>query len=219
VPPGFCNKRFCCDLTHMQDSAIHRAQNKSPPDELPTCEDLRCQLEKSFHGFQDACRSEPVGACAPWVRFPRGGRLIWERVKSLSTCPSLTKSVREIAFLVTATRCRRGYEIHAYAIATRLTGASEERIEAIASGHCPPGLTGLEVTAFDVAWSLVSSGVLPRATYQQAADLLGEGGTAALVQLIACYCTAPIWIGGSDLTEGPVGPPCKTSDARESTRA
>jgi 4-carboxymuconolactone decarboxylase len=55
-----------------------------------------------------------------------------------------------------------------------------------------PDLRREEAVAYDLASALVSGGVLPELTYQQAVDLFGEGGTAEFIYLVGLYCMVSV---------------------------
>jgi hypothetical protein len=71
-------------------------------EQRPLYEDMRRVIETNFKGFKAiAVNGELVGPWNPWLHFPKFGGPVWELVKALSTSPSLPKSVREVAILVT----------------------------------------------------------------------------------------------------------------------
>jgi len=80
-----------------------------------------------------------------------------------------------------------------------LTGFSEERIATISAGQRPADLTREEAVAFDIASALVSGGVLPEPTYQQAVRLFGDDSTAELMYLIGFYCLVSVCLNGFDV--------------------
>src|ERR1700722_11039291 len=60
-------------------------------------------------------------------------------------------------------------------------------------------LTREEAVAYDLASTLVSGGVLPELTYQQAVDLFGEEGTAEFIYLVGLYCMVSVTLNGFDV--------------------
>jgi alkylhydroperoxidase family enzyme len=190
--------RYHLEEPHMRIPFISPAELNS--DQRPLYDDMRNGIEKNFRGFI-AVRStgQLIGPWAPWIRFPKFGRPVWELLKALSSTPTLTRSVREIAILVVGAAFRSGYEIYAHANVAELTGFSEERIATISAGQRPADLTREEAVAFDIASALVSGGVLPEPTYQQAVRLFGDDSTAELMYLIGFYCLVSVCLNGFDV--------------------
>jgi len=60
-------------------------------------------------------------------------------------------------------------------------------------------LTREEAVAYDLASALVSGGVLPELTYQQAVDPFGEEGTAKLIYLVGLCCMVSVTLNGFDV--------------------
>ena len=67
-------------------------------------------------------------------------------------------------------------------------------------------LTREEAVAYDLASAVVSGGILPELTYQQAVDLFGEEGTAEFIYLVGLYCMVSVTLNGSDV---PIPAPTK----------
>jgi 4-carboxymuconolactone decarboxylase len=176
-----------------------------PPAEIaaeqrPLYEDMRKGIETNFKGFTaigDA--GTLIGPWNPWLHFPKFGGPVWELVKALSTSPSLPRPVREVAILVTGAKFRSAYEIYAHVLVAELRGLSDDKIATIVAGQRPNDLTREEVITYDVASSLVSAGVLPALTYQQAVAAFGEAGTAELIYLVGLYCMVSVTLNGFDV--------------------
>jgi hypothetical protein len=92
-------------------------------EQRPLYEDMRRGIETNFKGFKAiAVNGELVGPWNPWLHFPKFGGPVWELVKALSTSPSLPKSVREVAILVTGAQFRSAYEIYAHVLVAEARG-------------------------------------------------------------------------------------------------
>jgi 4-carboxymuconolactone decarboxylase len=120
-------------------------------------------------------------------------------VKALSTSPSLPRPVREVAILVTGAKFKSAYEIYAHVLVAELRGIADEKIATIIAGQRPGDLTPEEAVAYDMASALVSGGVLPQLTYQQAVTFFGEGGAAELISLVGLYCMVSVTLNGYDV--------------------
>jgi 4-carboxymuconolactone decarboxylase len=91
------------------------------------------------------------------------------------------------------------YEIYDVLVA-ELRGIGDDEIATIhrwsasarISSSKKPSLTTLEL-------ALVSGGVLPEQTYQQAVHLIGEEGTAEFIYLVGLYCMGSVTLNGFDV--------------------
>jgi 4-carboxymuconolactone decarboxylase len=166
----------------------------------PLYDDMRNGIEANFKGFIAINEAgQLIGPWNPWIRFPKFGGPIWELVKALSTAPTLPKSVREVAILVTGAHFRSAYEIYAHVLVAELRGIADDKIATILAGQRPTDLTREEAVAYDVASALVSGGVLPALTYRQAVALFGEQGTAEFIYLVGLYCMVSVTLNGFDV--------------------
>lgn len=170
------------------------------PDQRPLYDDMRQGIETNFKGFTAIGEGgELIGPWNPWLHFPKFGKPVWELVKALSTSPSLPRPVREVAILVTGAKFKSAYEIYAHVLVAELRGIADEKIATIVAGQRPGDLTREEAVAYDMASALVSGGVLPQLTYQQAVTLFGEGGAAELISLVGLYCMVSVTLNGYDV--------------------
>ena len=170
------------------------------PDQRPLYDDMRKGIETNFKGFTAIGEGgELIGPWNPWLHFPKFGKPVWELVKALSTSPSLPRPVREVAILVTGAKFKSAYEIYAHVLVAELRGIADEKIATIIAGQRPGDLTREEAVAYDMASALVSGGVLPQLTYQQAVTFFGEGGAAELISLVGLYCMVSVTLNGYDV--------------------
>jgi alkylhydroperoxidase family enzyme len=170
------------------------------PDQRPLYDDMRQGIETNFKGFTAIGEGgELIGPWNLWLHFPKFGKPVWELVKALSTSPSLPRPVREVAILVTGAKFKSAYEIYAHVLVAELRGIADEKIATIIAGQRPGDLTHEEAVAYDMASALVSGGVLPQLTYQQAVTFFGEGGTAELISLVGLYCMVSVTLNGYDV--------------------
>jgi 4-carboxymuconolactone decarboxylase len=174
--------------------------NNLTPEQRPLYEDMRTGIQANFKGFTAINdKGELIGPWNPWLKFAKFGGPVWELVKALSSAPSLPRPVREIAILVTGAKFHSAYEIYAHVLVAELRGISDDKIATIVAGQRPGDLTREEAIAYDMASALVSGGVLPALTYQQAVGVFGEQGTAELIYLVGLYCMVSVTLNGFDV--------------------
>jgi hypothetical protein len=170
------------------------------PEQRRLYDDMRRGIEESFKGFKAiATTGELIGPWNPWLHFPKFGGPVWELVKALATSPSLPKTVREVAILVTGAHFRSPYEIYAHVLVAEARGLSDDKIATIVTGQRPSDLSREEAVAYDVAAALVSGRLLPQFTYRQAVDLFGQHGMAELINLVGLYCMVSVTLNGFDV--------------------
>jgi 4-carboxymuconolactone decarboxylase len=169
-------------------------------------DDMPQGIERNFKGFtaiDDSGRL--IGPWNPWLRFAKFGGPVWELVKALSSSPKLPRPVREIAILVTGAHFHSAYEIYAHVLVAELRGIGDDKIATIIAGQRPGDLTREEAVAYDLASALVSGGVLPALTYQQAIALFGEEATAEFIYLVGLYCMVSVTLNGFDVPVPEIG--------------
>jgi alkylhydroperoxidase family enzyme len=180
-------------LPLMSPSSLTREQR-------PLYDDMRKGIETNFKGFTAIDdKQRLIGPWNPWLRFSKFGKPVWELVKSLSSAPKLPRPVREIAILVTGAHFHSAYEIYAHVLVAELRGIGDDKIATIIAGQRPGDLTREEAIAYDLASTLVSGGVLPALTYQQAITLFGEEATAEFIYLVGLYCMVSVTLNGFDV--------------------
>ena len=170
------------------------------PEQQTLYNDMRKGIDTNFKGFTAIGEAgELIGPWNPWLHFPKFGKPVWELVKALSTSPTLPRPVREVAILVTGARFHAAYEIYAHVLVAELRGMPDDKLATIIAGQRPGDLTREEAVAYDMASALVSGGVLPALTYQQAVGLFGADGTAELISLVGLYCMVSVTLNGYDV--------------------
>jgi 4-carboxymuconolactone decarboxylase len=183
-----------------------------PPDQLSPeqkrlYDDMRAGIESGFRGFTAIAENGALlGPWAPWLKEPEFGAPIWELVKALSFSPSLPKSVREIAILVTGSRFRAAYGIYAHTLVAEQRGLPDDRLATVVAGQRPPDLSREEAIAYDIASALLDRGALPALSYKQAVETFGAHATAELIYLVGLYCLVSVTLNGFD-TPVPETPP------------
>ena len=170
------------------------------PAQKPLYENMSANIRKYFNGFKAiADNGALMGPWNPWLHEPKFGKPIWELTLALSTSPSLPRTVREVAILVTGAKFHSAYELYAHVLAAEQKGLSDDKLSTIVAGQRPPDLTKEEAVAFDVASALVQQGVLPELTYRQAVAAFGTHGAAELIYLVGLYCLVSVTLNGFDV--------------------
>lgn len=159
--------------------------------------DMRAGIEKNFQGFKSIAENGALmGPWNPWLHEPKFGKPIWDLTLALSVSPSLPRTVREVAILVTGSTFHAAYELYAHVIAAERRGLSDEKLATIVAGQRPSDLTHDEAVAYDVAWSLLHHGTLPELVYRQAVQAFGEHSAAELIYLVGLYCLVSVTLNG-----------------------
>lgn len=175
------------------------------PDQLtaeqrPLYDDMKAGIEKNFKGFTAiADNGALIGPWNPWLHAAKFGGPVWELVKALSSNPSLPRTVREVAILVTGAHFHSAYELYAHVLVAELRGLSDDTIATIVAGQRPSDLGRNEAIAYDIAASLVGGGTLPTLSYQQGVAAFGKDGMAELINLVGLYCMVSVTLNGFDV--------------------
>jgi alkylhydroperoxidase family enzyme len=167
------------------------------PEQRPVYDDMRAGIEKNFQGFKSiADNGALMGPWNPWLHDPKFGKPIWDLTLALSVSPSLPRTAREVAILVTGTTFHSAYELYAHVIAAERRGLSDDKLATIVAGQRPGDLTREEAVAYDVTSALLHHGTLPELTYRQAVEEFGQHGAAELIYLVGLYCLVSVTLNG-----------------------
>ncbi|MGB7101789.1 MAG: carboxymuconolactone decarboxylase family protein [Xanthobacteraceae bacterium] len=170
---------------------------KLTPEQRPVYDDMRAGIEKNFPGFKSIAENGTLlGPWNPWLHEPKFGKPIWDLTLALSVSPSLPRTAREVAILVTGTAFHSAYELYAHVIAAERRGLSDDKLATILAGQRPGDLTRDEAIAYDVAASLLHHGTLPELIYRQAVQAFGQHGAAELIYLVGLYCLVSVTLNG-----------------------
>ncbi len=111
---------------------------KLTPELRPVYDDMRAGIEKNFQGFKSIAENGALmGPWNPWLHEPKFGKPIWDLTLALSVSPSLPRTAREVAILVTGTTFHSGYELYAHVIAAERRGLSDDKLATILAGPAP----------------------------------------------------------------------------------
>ena len=167
------------------------------PEQRPVYNDMKAGIEKNFQGFTTIADNGALpGPWNPWLHDPKFGKPIWDLTLALSISPSLPRTVREVAILVTGAAFHSSYELYAHVIAAERRGLSDDKLATIVSGQRPADLTRDEAVAYDVAASLLHHGTLPELSYRAAVQAFGVHGAAELTYLVGLYCLVSVTLNG-----------------------
>lgn len=170
---------------------------KLSPEQRPVYDNMRAGIEKNFQGFQSIAENGALmGPWNPWLHEPKFGKPIWDLTLALSVSPSLPRTAREVAILVTGTAFHSSYELYAHVIAAERRGLSDDKLATILAGQRPGDLTREEMIAYDVASALLHHGTLPELIYRQAVEAFGQHGAAELIYLVGLYCLVSVTLNG-----------------------
>jgi 4-carboxymuconolactone decarboxylase len=170
------------------------------PEQRPLYDDMRSGIEKNFQGFKTIAENGAlIGPWNPWLHEPKFGKPIWDLTLALSVSPSLPRTVREVAILVTGAVFHSSYELYAHVIAAERRSLSDDKLATIVAGQRPTDLTHDEGVAYDVAASLLHHGTLPELVYRQAVKSFGQHGAAELIYLVGLYCLVSVTLNGFDV--------------------
>jgi 4-carboxymuconolactone decarboxylase len=183
------------ETSHMRLPLIPPAQLS--PQQKSLYDEMRKGIASNFNTFKvERADGALMGPWNPWLHEPKFGKPIWDLTLALSMSPSLPRTVREVAILVTGTTFHSAYELYAHVIAAERRGLSDEKLATIVAGQRPDDLTREEGIAYDVAASLVHHGTLPELIYRQAVQAFGTHETAELIYLVGFYCLVSVTLNG-----------------------
>jgi hypothetical protein len=166
-------------------------------EQRPLYDDMKAGIEKNFQGFKTIAENGALlGPWNPWLHESKFGKPIWDLTLALSVSPSLPRTVREVAILVTGATFHSAYELYAHVIAAERRGLSDEKLATIVAGQRPNDLTREEAIAYDLASSLLHRGTLPELIYRQAVQAFGTHETAELIYLVGLYCLVSVTLNG-----------------------
>jgi len=173
---------------------------KIPAELRPLYDDMHAGITRSFKGFT-AIRADGalIGPWAPWLRYAKFGKPVWELVKAIADAPSLAPNVREVAILVTGAHFHSAYELYAHVLVAENRGLSDAKLQTIVAGQRPADLTPEEGMAYDMAAALVGGGTLPELTWRSAVNLFGDAGAAELSYLVGLYCMVSVTLNTFDV--------------------
>lgn len=153
-----------------------------------TRDDIRENERAPYDAFVQKRGSAPnAGPYALLLHMPE----LAQRLESLRLClrdeASLPQKLQEIVMLTLAREMDCAYIWHAHAVAARAIGVRGEIIDNLRDKRALSGLTPDEQAAVDFTRELLRHHKVSAPTFDRASSRLGQRGTLALTNLIACY--------------------------------
>jgi 4-carboxymuconolactone decarboxylase len=170
------------------------------PDQKELYDDMRAGIAIGFNSFRTSL--EDGSMIGPWnasLHHPAIGKAFWQLTKAINSFGTLPTNVKEVAILVVGGFYKASYEIYAHVAVTRNMAMPLARTSALVANVKPPGLTGEEGVAFDVAYWLCRGAPLPEVTWRCAVAAFGEDSAAQLVYLVGLYAFVSTALNGFDV--------------------
>lgn len=164
------------DDLDSQQRALYDAVVESPRSQNPLFQKFAIRDDGSLAGPFDA-----------WLRTPALGKLMERVGMGLRELTVVPVAAREVAILVVASAWRAPFEWFAHNRMARAAGVSEAIIEAVGRQQVPQIDDPAILAAHDVARELVHTRGISDATYQRAADVLGDRGLVEVVCNVGYY--------------------------------
>jgi 4-carboxymuconolactone decarboxylase len=141
-----------------------------------------------------------LGPFTPMLHYPQFGVPALSFLRTLDTCATLSKTLREVAILTVGGALGARFELYAHEIMAGAFGVSQNIIATLAAGGRPYDLNEQESIAHDIAHLLVNGRIVPDSTYKYAVNLLGQDGVAELFFLIGGYSLIAMILNGFDIS-------------------
>ena len=115
----------------------------------------------------------------------------------------MPNDLREVVILTTAREIRAQYEFSSHARLAREAGVSEDKIQAIARGTAPEGLSGDEELLVRYTQELLRDHKISDASFNAVLERFGVQGTVELTVLIGHYTLAGQFMAAFDVELSP----------------
>lgn len=149
-------------------------------------------------GMMDA-QGALTGPFPPLLQYPQFGIPALTFLRSLDTCATLDKAVREVAILTVGGAFGARFELYAHEIMAAAYGLSPDVIATLAAGGRPYNLSEQQAIAHDVTRALVTGRIVPESSYRHAVRTLGSDAVAELFFLVGGYCLIAMLLNGFDI--------------------
>jgi len=103
------------------------------------------------------------------------------------TQAGIADDVRQVVILTVAAAWRADYEIYAHTAAARVAGIPDDAVTAILAGEPPSGVSADAALAHGLVRGLLHAQDVPDPVYDESIRIFGEGGTIAILGLVAQY--------------------------------
>ncbi len=178
----------------------------------PVRETLDDAQRQAYDAIVDGARGKMAVLFWPWLKSPELCNRAQRLGEFVRYKTSLPPHLSELAVLVTARFWRSNFEWIIHEPIARAAGLAPEIIEAVQSGTPPSFAKGDAETVYRLSRELHETHVVTDATYRDAVDHFGEGGTAELVCLLGYYTMAAMTLSAFQLplpdgVDAPFGEP------------
>ncbi len=153
-----------------------------------TANDITAQERPAFDRFVQARGGIPdTGPYALLLHMPE----VAQRVESLRLClrdeASLPQKLQELVMITVARELDCAYIWHAHAAAARQIGVHGDVVDNLREKRPLTGLDATEQAAVDFTHELLRNRKVSQPAFERVSACLGQRGTLALTNLVACY--------------------------------
>lgn len=127
------------------------------------------------------------GPFTAMLHFPENGRALYNLQRKIVKQGIISKDIAELVILVVVCGAQVAYGVYAHDLLARGTALAPEKVDALVAGRYPPGLTGEERAAYDLATALGRPGPLPGEVYSEALACFGAEGLNTLVYTVGLF--------------------------------
>jgi 4-carboxymuconolactone decarboxylase len=155
---------------------------------LATRDQVTEKERRAYDAFMQSRAGRPnIGPYSLLLHMPE----LAQRLEALRTClrdePSLPQKLQELVMISVAREMSCAFIWYAHAGAARQAGVRGDIVDAVREKRPLTDLDPEEQTVVDFTRELLQSRRVSRATFEAATARLGQRGTMALTNLIACY--------------------------------
>ena len=139
-----------------------------------------------------------IGPFGILLHHPPVAESVYSLIKALQTIPGLSPYAKEVVIAVAGARAKCDYENYAHAIIAQRVGISDSELSDIRAGECPETLTQEGKAAFALATAAGEPGVVDQSVWNDAVDVLGKDGAAAVIHYTGFYAYVSTILNGFD---------------------
>ncbi|GGF01767.1 carboxymuconolactone decarboxylase family protein [Hymenobacter cavernae] len=141
-------------------------------------------------GFQaETTDGKLIGPFNAMLRSPAISKALMSVTAAEGTHTSLSEKVRQVVILTVGAAWQAAYEIYAHTAVAEKAGIEEHKIQLLAAGQKPEGLSIEEDVAYDFVRRLTTTHQIEAALYERALVTFGEKGIVDMIYLAGQYMT------------------------------
>ncbi|OUJ76105.1 carboxymuconolactone decarboxylase family protein [Hymenobacter crusticola] len=141
-------------------------------------------------GFQAETSDEKlIGPFNALLRSPLISKALMEVTAAEGAHTALSEKVRQVVILTVGVAWQAAYELYAHVAVAEKAGIDEPKIQLLAAGQKPDGLSIEEDVAYDFTHQLTTTHQIDPALYERALVAFGEKGLVDLICLAGQYMT------------------------------